>query len=279
MKNRKAARPDLSRRYSNTANMVLVPHDKVGAGFMRNVVFPLIAVLGVGSAGYFGFELWQQRQQTSQTAQAQADRLLAAQDHLAQLQRRTNVREAQFEASIHGLEQRLVESEATVEALITTLESAPKPVGDAVMRPGGINIRALDVAALDQNAGEPGQAYRVELTVHRESQLHAPRPLAHAAAALVNLTWESAPIIQGKLRLVALPQDERDGKRVYLPGKAWRRSNGFDIDLAPGAEQVIIGDLMLPAKFEPAHLRVEIFSNNDDGGYTMLRRVYRWPGE
>ena len=63
MKHLKAARPARPKRRPGVAKMVLVPHDKVGAGFMRNVVFPVIAFLGVGSAGYFAIELSQHRQQ------------------------------------------------------------------------------------------------------------------------------------------------------------------------------------------------------------------------
>ena len=277
MKNLKAARPDRSKRRPGVAKMVLVPHDKVGAGFMRNVVFPVIAVLGAGSAGYLAVELSRHRQQQSHTAQTQGAALQAAQHDLAQLQRRTDVRKAQLEAAIGDLERRLAQSQATVGTLTATVQAAPQPAGEAVVRPGGINIMALTVSG--PSAGPAGRVHPVELTIRRESKLRTPEPLAQSRqAALVNLTWESAPSIQGKLRLVALPEDERDGKRVYLPGKAWRRRNGFDIDLAPGAEQTIAGDLVLPALFEPAYIRVEIFVDHEDGGSIMLRRVYPWPG-
>lgn len=275
MKHLKAARPARPKRRPGVAKMVLVPHDKVGAGFMRNVVFPVIAFLGVGSAGYFAIELSQHRQQQNRTAQTQDAVLQAAQRDLAQLQRRTDTRKAQFKAAIDDLERRLAQSQTAVGTLTATVQATPQPVGEAVVRPGGINIMALKVS--DPSPGQAGRVHHVELTIRRESKLRTPEPLARSQAALVNLTWESAPSMQGKLRLVALPENERDGKRVYLPGKAWRRRNGFDIDLAPGAEQTIAGDLVLPARFEPAYIRVEVFvDDHEDGGSIMLRRVYPW---
>lgn len=177
-----------------------------------------------------------------------------------------------------ALEKELIEqkrladqAQAEIGELRNQLAQVPEPSFDAQLSPGGLELTSIDVKPTDD-----AKKFEIALSVSRMVSADGLPEIGSRHLGHLEVKKAEKPIV-GNVRVVVVPEDEGNGKRVYLPQKSWRRSEGFQYSLSTGHHANFKGEVELPDGFDGGTARIEIFVNHSSGGYTLLRRVIPWP--
>lgn len=192
-----------------------------------------------------------------ESAAAEAERVALRRQANEQRRKATDL-----EIKLRDVQMKLDDANREVELLRARPEpEAPqaKPLEFAL---GGVDPRTFEI---EKDGGQV--KYRVQLA----RALTAGSPIDDSP---VKITLGNGPTVSGNIRMVIVPLGNRN-ERIYEPVEAWKRENGWPIDVSAGV-QTIEGRFEMPDSGID-EVRLEVLRYGPGNGYTLIRRVTRWP--
>ncbi|MGB0722334.1 MAG: hypothetical protein ACPGU7_08050 [Gammaproteobacteria bacterium] len=182
-----------------------------------------------------------------------------------------NLRQQAIEqrGKISDLEIRLRDTEVQLAEAAREVELLRARPTAEVPEPAQFELKQGGVDPLTFEIEKDGDQVRYRVGIAR-----AVAPTAPIDDAPVRLSLVEAPTVRGNIRMVIVPLGNRN-ERIYEPVEAWKRENGWPIEVGKGL-QVIEGNFDLPDSGID-EVRLEVLRYGPGNGYTLIRRVTRWP--